>query len=576
MLTRQEYMELQERYEKEGQAVISSIANVLYGTSQIGRNALVASAYVLLMADDKEVSLASIKDFCLSVNADADREAFIESSIGDVWPMVAGQRHRYSAEALKSVILFYEDKNARFMDEFKTPTAISRLACRIFGFGENDEVADFGVGSAAFITEAFLDKPDLRFYGVDINASVKEIAAIKLEVLGCKACLEQGSVFDLDPSLKYQNIFTNYPFALKARDLGLDHDRLLQRIMQDSKAFSKRISSDWFYNVAAVECLKSGGKAIAIMTNGGTWNTSDMPVRKFFIEKGYLEAVIALPSKLFGSTVIAVTMVVLSRHNQKTMLVDATGIFEKGRRYNTLSEEQVDRIAHAALHETDISMSVSEKDFAENDYVINPTRYLASEVVVEEGRPFADIIKSITRGAPVRASDLDRMVSDEPTDYQYLMLANIQKGMIEADLPYLKGIQENHRRYCVKDRSLIISKNGKPFKVAIAEVEPGKTILASGNLYIVEIDEEKADPFFVKAFLESEKGTAQLNAVSVGATISTVGVDALKRILIPNIPLAKQHSIAEKYAAKMEEIALYERKLKKAYEDLAHIYDNEG
>ena len=59
--------------------------------------------------------------------------------------MVAGQRHRYSAEALKSVILFYEDKNARIMDEFKTPAAISRLACRIFGFGENDEVADFGV-----------------------------------------------------------------------------------------------------------------------------------------------------------------------------------------------------------------------------------------------------------------------------------------------------------------------------------------------------------------------------------------------------------------------------------------------
>lgn len=54
-------MELQERYEKEGPAVISSIANVLYGTSQIGRNALVASAYVLLMADDKEVSIASKK-----------------------------------------------------------------------------------------------------------------------------------------------------------------------------------------------------------------------------------------------------------------------------------------------------------------------------------------------------------------------------------------------------------------------------------------------------------------------------------------------------------------------------------
>lgn len=118
------------------------------------------------------------------------------------------------------------------------------------------------------------------------------------------------------------------------------------------------------------------------------------------------------------------------------------------------------------------------------------------------------------------------MASETPTDCQYLMLANIQRGQIDDNLPYIKGIQNNQRKYCLKDRALILSKNGTPFKIAVAKTRPGQTILANGNLYIIEIDEEKADPYFVKAFLESEKGAALLKSITVGATIPNIGVEA--------------------------------------------------
>ena len=102
----------------------------------------------------------------------------------------------------------------------------------------------------------------------------------------------------------------------------------------------------------------------------------------------------------------------------------------------------------------------------------------------------------------------------------------------------------------------------------------GKTILANGNLYIIEIDENKADPYFVKAFLESEKGIALLKSITVGATIPNIGVEALKKIPIPQIPIDDQRKLAAQYLAKVDEIALYKRKLQKAYEELSHIYDN--
>ncbi len=574
-LTQQEYYDLQTLYEKEGQAVSTSIANVLRGTNYIDRSMLIAASYVLFMANNNSVDLNSIESFCDSVNVDEDRKAFIESCVGETWQMVAGQRYRYNNDVLKSIIVFHEDREARFATEGKTPTAISRLACKLFGFNDKEEIADFGLGSGAFTIEAFLSNPTLRFYGIEINASAKEIASIRLEVLGCLITLEHGNILDLDSvSHQYQFIFSNYPFGLRLREIGFDRNQLLQKITQKAPEFTKGVSSDWLFNAAIVECLKENGKGIAVMTNGSTWNTMDKAARQYFIKNGYLEAVIALPEKLFDNTNIPTTMVVLSKNNKQTMLIDATGMCDKGRRFNTFTDKQIEQIVFATTHETSNSRFVSQTDLIENDCVINPTRYLTEDIVVENGVPFDSIIKSITRGAPLRASELDNMVSEHPTDYQYLMLSNIQYGQIDEDLPYIKGIQDNQKRYCLKNHALILSKNGAPFKIAVAEVQPGRTILANGNLYIIEIDEEKADPYFVKVFLDSEKGKALLNSISVGATIPNIGVEALRRIPIPQIPLEEQHAFAKQYLAKADEIALYRRKLKKAYEELNHIFDN--
>lgn len=574
-MTLQEYNDLQALYEKEGQVVSLSIAKVLCGITYLDKSTLITASYVLLMANDSKTDLDNIEAFCSSVKVDEDRKAFLEICLSGLWQMVVGQRYRYNSDVLKSIILFYEDRNMRFGEEEKTPVSISRLACKLFAFCNEDEVADFGIGSTAFTIEAFFNNPFLRFYGIEINASMKEIAAIRMEVVGCTITLEHGNIFDLDADLhQYNYIFSNYPFGLRIRDIGFDRNRLLQTIIQKTGIFTKSVSSDWFFNASIVECLKETGRGIAVMTNGSTWNTLDKAARKYFIENGYLEAVIALPEKLFENTSIATTMIILSKNNEHTMLVDATGMCEKGRRFNTFTDDQIEQIAFAVSHETSNSRYVSQGELKANDYVINPTRYLTEDIVVENGIPFASIIKSITRGAPLRASELDEMISEEPTDYQYLMLANIQHGQIDKDLPYFKSIQDSQKKYCLKNHDLIMSKNGAPFKIAVAEVQPGKTILANGNLYIIEIDEEKADPYYVKAFLESEKGLALLKSITVGATIPNIGVESLKKILIPQIPIEEQHALASQYLAKVDEIALYQRKLRKAYEDLSHIYDN--
>ena len=65
-----------------------------------------------------------------------------------------------------------------------------------------------------------------------------------------------------------------------------------------------------------------------------------------------------------------------------------------------------------------------------------------------------------------------------------------------------------------------------------------------------------------------------LKSITVGATIPSIGIESLKKIMIPGLPIEIQREIAVRYRAKVDEIELYKRKLQRAYEELSHIYDN--
>ena len=78
--------------------------------------------------------------------------------------------------------------------------------------------------------------------------------------------------------------------------------------------------------------------------------------------------------------------------------------------------------------------------------------------------------------------------------------------------------------------------------------------MANGNLYVIELDEDKINPYFLKAYLESENGKAALSRVAVGATLLNLPVEGLKKVIIPLPDLESQKKIADQYYAKLSEI----------------------
>ena len=88
------------------------------------------------------------------------------------------------------------------------------------------------------------------------------------------------------------------------------------------------------------------------------------------------------------------------------------------------------------------------------------------------------------------------------------------------------------------------------------------------------VDETRADPYYLKAYLESEKGAAALKRITVGTTIPNLGVEQLKKLLIPLPSLEEQKQIADEYRACVTELKILRRKTAKALDRMSHVYEN--
>lgn len=502
-----------------------------------------------------------------------------------LWQQISNATEKYEPDVFKYIVLTPNAANVGMpskSDDMTTPDSIIALTNAIANIPMGSSVADIGCGEGSYLITTAMENPGASYYGYEINSTARAIAAIRASLVEGSVTVAQCDAFSLLeddaagmlPEKKFDFIFSNYPFAMRLRNY-VNHPGV-QKLISQYPGLAKATSADWLFHALISELLTDDGKAICITTNGSTWNTTDKEIRKQFIEEGRIEAIIALPEKLFSTTSIQTSMIVLSHDNSSVRLVDATGYYSKGRRVNTFDAEHIDAIANALLSDTEDSKLVSIEDIRRNDYVLNPGRYMGDIVSFDDGVAFETIIRNITRGAPYTASQLDQIVSHTPTDMQYLMLANIQNGIIESSLPYLSEIDPKYDKYCVHTGTLILSKNGLPYKVAVAQVEEGKRILANGNLYIIDLFEDKADPYYVKAFLESEQGIAQLASITVGATLPNIGIDKLKKITIPLPPMEKQKHIAAAYLAAQDEVAVLKRKLEKAQSRLTHIFDTES
>ena len=528
-------------------------------------------AYILYRAaKDKIKDLDSIELFESSCDVDSSIKMELDYYCHDIWPVLYRLKiYGFDEDNLLAYLLFNNDLEDS-IKEASTPRGILKLAAKILDVQENESVLELCSGKGNFFVELALLRENIKYTGIELSMANNFIANIRASVLERDISSVLSDAMTYKAENKADKLFANYPFLINVPDM--------ENIVKDFVDFPdniKRVSADWVFNLKLVEQMKYGGKAVAIMKNGTTWNSTDKKIREYFVENGLIEATVLLPAKLFFGTSIATTLVIFSHGNTNIKMIDAVENFTKEGRRNVLSDNDISDILDLLQKDGKNSITISIKEIAENDYIINASRYLEKAPEIKDGVEIESIVKSITRGAQLRASYFDENKSNEPTDYRYIMLSNINDGDIYfTDNQYLKDIQPNLKKFCVRNNSIVLTKTGSAdFKSAVVQVAEDTEILATGNMFILEIDDTKADPYYVQALFDSELGRALFKSIYVGSAIPTISLEKLRKLEIPLPSPEEQNIIGEKYKEELERIADLKEKLETSREKLKQIYN---
>ena len=578
------------------------------------RMLVVPIAYVVLKNLEDGADITSPEAFVESLDICDEREkvrklAFYKGRLERVWKGITETSDRIKAFSddknktvanLKSLILSYGFTQS-VREKASMPESIAELAIRILDLEAGDRVCEYCTGLGVFTVLASQKEPQAAYTGIDIDSFLCEIASIRVEAAGGRINMIEGDVRDIKPETKFTKAFINYPFGQRKASIPIDGSfkgSLIETVSKTPIRFT-----DWQYIASALDGLEEGGKAVVVTNSGSLNNWYDREARKIFIDGGYVDTVISLPERLFRNMRIPVTLLVLTKRTsadempQTIRMIEASGCCEYFRFINLITDEYVEQIIQALTEDNGLGRNVPVEEIKGNEYVLAADRYPVEKVTLSNSREFGDFIKNIKRGTPMRAEELKSIETDD-SGCEYLAIGNVVDGYIDHDsTKHIKpdeALAAKLAKYRINDGDLIISKGGSAFKIAaadvpkgdssskvavadvpkggnafkiaVADVPEGTQIIASGNLYVIEIDKSKGVPYFFKAFFESEKGSKLLCDAAVGSTISMISADAIKKLPVPDYPLYEQQRIANEMREVTEEMrertSVHKRKMK--------------
>nr|WP_288053655.1 N-6 DNA methylase [Methylobacter sp.] len=130
--------------------------------------------------------------------------------------------------------------------------------------------------------------------------------------------------------------------------------------------------------------LKHGGRLATVMPHGVLFRGGEeREARKHFIEHGYLEAIIGLPSNLFYGTGIPACILVMNKDGadkrDHVLFINADREYREGKAQNHLRPEDIDKIIYAYRSNEDIpsyARRVPTTEIIAEDYNCNIRRYV--------------------------------------------------------------------------------------------------------------------------------------------------------------------------------------------------------
>jgi type I restriction enzyme M protein len=343
----------------------------------------------------------------------------------DVEPDILGRAYEY-------LIRKFAEGQGRSAGEFYTPGEVTILMARILDPGPGDRVYDPACGSGGLLIKCHLHFRErygtnsqvapLLFFGQETNPGTLAVARMNTFIHGMEADIRSGDTLSrpafLNPDGSLQRFHKVAANPMWNQRVALVTSR------QDSRrrfamGYPPAFSADWGWVQHMYASLTDGGKLAVMLDTGaasrGSGNTGsnrERDIRRQFVERDLVEAVLLLPQNLFHNTAAPGIIMVINRakpHKGQVMLINASRQFTKGRPKNFLTDEHIEATADAYLSWKQVeglSRIIPTEEAARNDYNLSPSRY----VTVDGGEEVLPLEEALVELA---AAEEERRQADE-------------------------------------------------------------------------------------------------------------------------------------------------------------------
>ena len=300
--------------------------------------------------------------------------------------------------------------------EFYTPSSIVKTIVEILKPFEDCRVYDPCCGSGGMFVQSvkFLqahsgNRNRISVYGQESNADTWKMAKMNMAIRGIDADFGpyQADTFfnDLHKTLKADFIMANPPFNLKnwGQDKLKDDVRWKYGLPPEGNA-----NFAWIQHM--IHHLAPNGKIGLVLANGAlsSQTSGEGEIRKNIIEADLIEGIVALPTQLFYSVTIPVTLWFISKNKKqkgKTLFIDARKMgYMVDRKHRDFTFEDIKKLANTfesfqngTLEEVKGFCAIaSTEDIAKQDYILTPGRYVGIAEQEDDGELFDDKMKRLT------------------------------------------------------------------------------------------------------------------------------------------------------------------------------------
>lgn len=309
----------------------------------------------------------------------------------------------------------FAEQEGKLAGEFYTPSCVVRTLVEVlqpYHGRVYDPCCGSGgmfVQSAKFVESHSGNINDISVYGQDSNPTTWKMAQMNLAIRGIDADLGQynADTFfnDCHPTMRADFIMANPPFNLS--DWGAD--KLMDDVRwQYGMPPAGNANFAWLQHM--IYHLAPNGKIGMVLANGSLSSQSggEGEIRKNIINADLVECIVAMPTQLFYTTQIPVSLWFLSKDKKqkgKTLFIDARKLGTMvTRKLRELTDEDISKIANAynayvegtIEDEKGFCAVASTEEIAKQEYILTPGRYVGIEEQQEDDEPFEEKMTRLT------------------------------------------------------------------------------------------------------------------------------------------------------------------------------------